>query len=304
MDPHNRYRNQVQLLVRLLPVIAEHPCFALKGGTAINLFYHDLPRLSVDIDLAFVPADDRSTALDRITSALQAIEDRIKHLFPDSQCRFNGHSRLVVSNNNSQVKIEVNEVLRGTVHPVQLRHVSEATESEFGYAEMQVLAFEDLYAGKICAALDRQHPRDLFDCQPLLRDRITLDRSLLDTFIVYLISHNRPIAELLRPRFADLTSIFEREFRQMPSTEVSLQSLETTRSALIHAIHGGLTADQKAFLLSFKSLQPQWGLLPLPDIEKLPAVRWKLQNIAQMPPEQHQKAVGKLEKTLEQIGSG
>ena len=53
-----RYADQVQLLVRLLPIVADERDFALKGGTAINLFYRDLPRLSVDTDLTYVPVKD------------------------------------------------------------------------------------------------------------------------------------------------------------------------------------------------------------------------------------------------------
>jgi predicted nucleotidyltransferase component of viral defense system len=56
------YENQVQLLVNCLPVISEYDCFALKGGTAINLFYRNLPRLSVDIDLAYIKFSDRKEA--------------------------------------------------------------------------------------------------------------------------------------------------------------------------------------------------------------------------------------------------
>lgn len=55
MDNKNPYFRQVALLVRLLPLIGRYSCFALKGGTAINLFYRDMPRLSVDIDLVYVP---------------------------------------------------------------------------------------------------------------------------------------------------------------------------------------------------------------------------------------------------------
>lgn len=50
------YRRQVELLIRTLPAVAEEECFALKGGAAINLFIRNLPRLSVDIDLTYLPA--------------------------------------------------------------------------------------------------------------------------------------------------------------------------------------------------------------------------------------------------------
>lgn len=298
MDPTNRYRRQVQLLLRLLPIVAKHPCFAIKGGTAINLFHRDLPRLSVDIDLVYLPLQDRKTSLEQITLELQSVANQCQKVLQSSRCIFEGSSRVLVLHDNTQVKIEVNEVLRGTVHPVQWRAVSEATEREFGYAEAQVVEFEDLYAGKICAALDRQHPRDLFDCQELLSNGPTLPAPLLDTFIVYLISHNRPIAELLNPRLTDISGVFEQEFRQMPRSDVTLSSLESTRVQLIDSIQGGLTDEHKAFLLSVKSLKPQWTLLPLTGIEQLPSVRWKLQNIANMSPVQHKQAVKKLEQTL------
>ena len=63
------YRRQVQLLVRTLPLVAQEECFALKGGTAINLFYRNLPRLSVDIDLAYLPLADRAQSLAEIDAA-------------------------------------------------------------------------------------------------------------------------------------------------------------------------------------------------------------------------------------------
>ena len=55
ITPASPYYAQVRLLVRELPVVAKETCFALKGGTALNLFVRDMPRLSVDIDLAYVP---------------------------------------------------------------------------------------------------------------------------------------------------------------------------------------------------------------------------------------------------------
>ena len=72
------YENQVQLLVNCLPVISEYECFALKGGTAINLFYRNLPRLSVDIDLAYVKFLDRQEAFEEINDSLEAISSKLK----------------------------------------------------------------------------------------------------------------------------------------------------------------------------------------------------------------------------------
>ena len=78
------YVNQVRLLLGVLPEIAAEEVFALKGGTAINLFYRDMPRLSVDVDLTYLPTVDRDTALkdmdrrlDRITKATTGRKPRL-----------------------------------------------------------------------------------------------------------------------------------------------------------------------------------------------------------------------------------
>jgi predicted nucleotidyltransferase component of viral defense system len=60
-----RFKTQADLLLRVIPHIEKEKLFALKGGTAINLFVRDMPRLSVDIDLTYLPFDDRKTAVSR-----------------------------------------------------------------------------------------------------------------------------------------------------------------------------------------------------------------------------------------------
>jgi len=62
-----QYRAQVDLLLQTIPFIAEENIFALHGGTAINLFVRDMPRLSVDIDLTYLPIDNRKKALSNIS---------------------------------------------------------------------------------------------------------------------------------------------------------------------------------------------------------------------------------------------
>ena len=78
MPVDERYRRQVTLLVRTLPFVAEETCFALKGGTAINLFVRDLPRLSVDIDLTCLPVASREESLADIDAGLLRIAGRIE----------------------------------------------------------------------------------------------------------------------------------------------------------------------------------------------------------------------------------
>lgn len=125
-----RYLDQVALLLRTIPEIASEPDFALKGGTAINLFARDLPRLSVDIDLVYLPVADRTTSLDAVRTGLERIarclETRLgfkveRHLLPDGK-------RLLVHSDSTAIKVEVSPVLRGTVFPPEMRTVSPGVE--------------------------------------------------------------------------------------------------------------------------------------------------------------------------------
>ena len=304
IDANNTYSKQVQLLVRVLPLVDTEKCFALKGGTAINLFFRALPRLSVDIDLLYIPMDDRETALINIKAALSRISKLILETIPDSKVQ-NAHDqsdalRLIVSQGEVRIKVELSPVIRGTVFPEIRMEVNEEVEKQFGYVEMQVASLPDLYAGKLCAALDRQHPRDLFDVKFLLENE-GLTENLRKTFLIFLISHQRPMAELLAPNRKDISEIYVTEFMQMAQVEVPLEQLEEARENLIHQIHIDMTENEKKFLLSFKNKAPDWNLLEMDNVEviaNLPSVRWKMINLEQMPVQKHKKAVEKLQNIL------
>lgn len=298
MDKQNKHYRQVKLLVQTLPHIAKVQQFALKGGTALNLFIHDLPRLSVDIDLTYVPINDRKTALKAIKDNLSRIASDITHNIKGAKASHTTEHKIVVRHHGVQIKIELSPVLRGCVHPYRIMEVSDRTEENFGYAEMQLLSFEDLYAGKICAALDRQHPRDLFDIK-LLLDKHGITRSLIDTFLVYLIGHNRPISELLAPNTKDIEGQYKAEFVTMCEEDVSIEALHKARIDLIHTIQASPTNEDKGFLISFKSGQPDWSLLTEQKAKELPAVQWKIFNIGKMADDKHQAALNRLKDVLE-----
>ena len=302
MDRNNIYYKQVQLLMQVLPFVAKQECFALKGGTAINLFVREFPRLSVDIDLVYLPMKGRDEALEEICGALDAIGADLKAAFKDvelTEAYKSKHDalRLIVGRNGVQIKVELSPVLRGTVYEPQMMEVCAAVEDEFGYAEVPVVALADLYAGKICAALDRQHPRDLFDVKWLLENEGLTDE-IRKALLIYLASHNRPIAELLKPQFKDISAIYEGEFANMAETDVPLEELVAVRERLVELIHQGLSDNEKAFLLSFKNREPDWGLLELDDVSELPAIKWKQINLAKMPDDKHKLALDKLKEVL------
>ncbi|MFJ2413035.1 nucleotidyl transferase AbiEii/AbiGii toxin family protein [Pseudomonas sp. NPDC087814] len=305
IDP--RYAAQVRLLVQVIPYVAAERCFALKGGTAINLFVRDLPRLSVDIDLAYLPSSDRQQALTDVRLALRRIADAVGRGLPQVdatvQSNRDDELRVLVRSPQAQIKVEVSPVLRGTVHQPVERDVVPLVEDEFGFASISVVSLPDLYGGKICAALDRQHPRDLFDVMLMLREE-GLTREIFEGFLVYLISHGRPIAELLSPRWKKLDGIFQAEFTGMTREPVTLEQLESTRAALLTAIQEQFTKQDAAFLLSLKRGEPDWALLNLPGVDQLPAVRWKLRNIMEMSASGRAGAVDKLQIVVDQMLAG
>jgi len=302
MDRSSHYYKQVQLLMQVIPFVAEQKCFALKGGTAINLFVRDLPRLSVDIDLVYLPMKTRNEALVDICQALDVISVNIKRALPGTEIveaykDKKDALRLIVMRGGVQIKIELSPVLRGTVFEPVVMEVCNGVEEEFGFAEIAVVALPDLYAGKICAALDRQHPRDLFDVKLLLENEGLTD-NLRKALLVYIASHNRPMSELLRPQLKDITSLYEGEFSNMAENEVSLAELEKVRKHLIALIHQGLTQNERQFLLSFKKRETNWGLLGLKGVSDLPAIKWKQINLSKMTIDKHREAYDKLAKVL------
>jgi len=156
---------QAELLLRILPIIHKEEAFALKGGTAINFFVQNLPRLSVDIDLTYLPLHERDLALDEIRNGLARIAEAIKGRMPGTRIllkKIHGTGvvrGLIVERNGITVKVEANLVLRGSVYPPETKTLSKRAQDLFELSlQMRILSSHDLYAGKICAALDRQHP--------------------------------------------------------------------------------------------------------------------------------------------------
>ncbi len=290
--PADTFRAQVALLVRVLPYVAAETCFALKGGTAINLFIRDLPRLSVDIDLVYLPVADRKTSLAAIRAGLARIGAAVAKGLRRTQINLTASqdgTRIVVRQGSTQIKIEVTPVLRGVVFPAEIRSVSAKVEDTYGFAETQLVSFADLYAGKLVAALDRQHPRDLFDVRYLFANE-GINATLFRAFLVYIISHGRPAHEVLSPAFKDISQAFEKEFVGMTIDPVSLGDLLESRRQLVAEIKERLADDRvRAFLLSFHELQPDWSALGLDNIADLPAVRWKLINLERLRAEQPAK---------------
>ncbi len=167
------YLATARLLTEVAPTVFESGHFALKGGTAINLFLRDMPRLSVDIDLVFLDHRlSRAEALASINELLRTVRDRLirRGLTVRAVSAADmGETKLLVQRDELVVKVEVNTIIRGTIHPPKARSLTPAaSDALLADVEVPLLDPDEIYGGKLVAAMDRQHPRDLFDVMQLL----------------------------------------------------------------------------------------------------------------------------------------
>lgn len=294
------YKNQVALLLNVLPEVAKENCFALHGGTAINLFIRDMPRLSVDIDLTYLPVEDRATTLANIAAALERIKANLEKVIKDARVAHReGVGKLLISSRGVDVKLEVNLVMRGTLTTSVKMQLCEKAQKEFeAFSAIDVVPVGQLYGGKICAALDRQHPRDLFDVKYLLENE-GFTKEIKEGFLLCLLSSDRPINEVISPNFQDQQQAMENQFTGMSEEAFSYKEYEAVRKNLVTIIHESLTKEDKEFLLSVKNVTPDWSVH---NFEKFPAVAWKLQNLQKLKesnPDKHAKQLDDLKQKLE-----
>ena len=122
---NQNYLESVRVLLGVAPSLFREPGFALKGGTAINLFLHEMPRLSVDLDLVYADHEPaRDQALRSISELLGKAGAELVELGFQCEKGASGEGdevKLFVSRDRIRIKVEVNHVFRGTILPVQAR---------------------------------------------------------------------------------------------------------------------------------------------------------------------------------------
>lgn len=292
------YRDKVELLLRVIPVIYSEGCFAMHGGTAINLFVNNLLRYSVDIDLTYVPLESREESLRHINEALLRIAGKVKttlkgvRIIPRLDI-----CKLTLEYRGRQIKIEVNQTKRGIVggEPLTL-HLSEKAQDDFEMdVKMRIVPLTLLYGGKIAAALSRQHPRDLFDIKHM---SIPLAEAKYG-FIFCLLGSDRPLFESFAPRLIDQSEAMVNQFEGMSEIPFSYDDFTRTREKLIHDINDILTLEDKKFLIDFERAEPDWQNSPYAEFENFPSVKWKLLNLSKL----KKSNTSKLEENVRKLKS-
>lgn len=278
----SKYTKQTSLLLKVLPVVARHKEFALHGGTAINLFHNQLPRLSIDIDLTWLPYSTREVDLDSINNGLEEIKLQLEHVIPGIRVTNSSNQgqdedrKLYCSLAGAAIKVEVNTINRGTYDMPVLTPLNPKVRSLFGtFCEILIVPSGQLYGGKIVAALDRQHPRDMFDISRLFRTT-GYTSAIHKGFIFCLLSSKRPFHEILKPNLIDHSSVLKSQFGGMTDEIFTYDDFESARNLLIEKVNLSLTDDDKELLLSFAKGTPEWNRY---NYGNFPGIQWKLQNI-------------------------
>lgn len=274
---NDAYKKQVKLLLDVLPEVAKENCFAMHGGTAINLFLRNMPRLSVDIDLTYTEIADRAVSLIAINDALMRIQKNIIGLRNTVHVQHRSDTlKLQITEHEVLIKIEVNPVGRGLLGEKMIMPLCEAAQEQFdAFCVVPIVPKIQLFGGKLCAALDRQHPRDLFDVK-LMLDNEGFSEEIKRGLIFGLVSSNRPTFEMLDSHLQDQRIAFENQFEGMSNTAFSYNDYEETRLELIHLVRTKLTEGDKRFLISLNRLEPEWNIY---DYQHYPSVKWKMVNL-------------------------
>lgn len=290
------YRRQVALLIRVMPLVFKIKDFAVHGGTAINLFYRNLPRYSVDIDITYIPLGDRNTSLVNINSHLSVLKTAIEKAVPGIRVIHKQDVwKLQCTKNGTTIKIEVNGIKRGILGKTEKIQLCEKAKAEFGLTCFaNIVSWSQLYGGKIAAALSRQHPRDLFDCRDITPDDF---KAVKNGFMLCLLGSDKPIIESLNPNPIDQREVLANQFAGMTDEPFSYDDYQKARFNLIEVVNQGLTEEDKAFLISFEEGNHDWSKCCAGDLSGYPSVRWKLQNIEKLKSKnqvKHKEGVDKL----------
>jgi hypothetical protein len=293
---NEEYKERVRLLLRIIPVISKIDSFAIHGGTAINLFVQDLLRYSIDIDVTYIPIQAREESLSAIKRNLNEVKDKIKNLIPGIVIQ-EKPNKLICTYQKFFVKIEVNDVKRGVIADTVIMPLCKAAQNVFDiFCEAKIVPLSQLYGGKITAALDRQHPRDLFDVKYLF-EYIKNFSEVKQGFMFCLLGSDRPIVEILSPNLIDQRETLDNQFTGMTTIPFSYEDYEKTRLSLIKYVNNNLTAIDKYFLIRFEEGVPEWEITDYPTFDHYPSIQWKLLNINKLKetnPTKHKQEIKRL----------
>ena len=175
--------------------------------------------------------------------------------------------------------MEVNQINRGLIDQPCTKILCPRAEEEFNrFCEIKTVSAGQLWGGKINAALERQHPRDIFDVKKMLQE-IGFSEDIKKGFLFFLLCGKRPIDEILKPNLINQKVVFESQLSGMIDEAFSYAEFEEIRANLVSLVNQSLTDYEKEFLLAFVEGNPDWKDF---DYSKYPAIKWKQLNIKRL----------------------
>jgi hypothetical protein len=278
----------------MLPIIHKEKDFAVHGGTAINLFVKNMLRYSVDVDLTYIPLEPRETSLKNINSKLADVSEEVKRVIPSIKIKA-APEKLLCTLGTSTVKIEVNAVQRGIIdETIELSLCNQAQKEFELFCKARIVSISQLYGGKLGAALNRQHPRDLFDYKYMdIAGFATIKHGL----VYNILSSPKPIVELLSPNPIDQKEALENQFWGMTNIPFTYEDYVQTRQRLIAFVNSNISQRDKDFFISYEDGHPLWDNSEYESFKKYPSIQWKQLNIAKLKvnnPTKHKKGIEKI----------
>ena len=296
---NNFIQNNLEKVVRLLDVLKFISTeldpygdkLVLKGGTAINLMYTNLARLSVDIDLDYIGSLDKEKASHDRDIIMDALDNYMLGEDYEISSKSRGSVILAsrtytftnVSHNKDNIKVEINFIDR--------IHIGPSVRKKIDYFEkevmVQTLLLEELFGMKICALIDRSKPRDLFDVNKLKKNMMFIEEDKLRKMTVFYLSLDG-IFDINEHTFDSIRAIGQEDIKkelQPVLAKGNMFDLNTAKEEVIKFLKDLLTLSDKEnkYLKEFsKGNFDPYLLFESDDAEraaKHPMAKWRAANL-------------------------
>ncbi len=266
----------------------------LKGGTALNLFYLSLARLSVDIDLNYIGHVDREATLKDRPEICKAVEQITTGLGYKLQNGVDDYALrewyLTFTNyaaHPDRIQVEINFLMRACALPPQERNA--AAIGDAAPSRYLVLSLEELFAGKTKAMIDRHHPRDLYDLYRFSAAGLTHAAELLRKLAVLFASTmDRDLRTYQMDRFKALD---QKELERLlypllrADDRPTLEKMLSAVSPLLKTVLDHERESSYLAAIASGKYQPELLFPKHPEIvERIrqhPALLWKAANVAE-----------------------
>ncbi|MDE2956436.1 MAG: nucleotidyl transferase AbiEii/AbiGii toxin family protein [Bacteroidota bacterium] len=284
----SRFYSKARLAAEVLPYVTAEKSLALTGGTAINLIHQNCPRLSVDLDLVYVGDEkDDDKAIRDVRKCLLAARARVRGAAPGryrAVMHPKAKPKITLSRRTDRewIKIEVSGIARQTIYPPEWCEPQPLASDLLGISrKVYCVSCEEAYAGKMCASLSRQYPRDLFDML-VLYETLGISDDMFKNFLVYVAGNKKPPAAVLTPAPLDRARGYVRSFKGMAERAVSLPRLYAVRDQLVADVRRRLTRPMLDMFLSMYDGAPDFSVIDRAGTERLPAVRQNVRYLRQL----------------------